>query len=770
MKFNFKIIFLGLVLMIAYIYASYTYISQTYHKQLHERYTETSIDLRGKLQTLINEKKEAILLLSLALSDSDSIKHLLLTKQYGKFNLDDFSDKLKHYSSLHNVWFQLIDNKGTSLYRSWTQKRGDNLLSARSDIIKVIQKPQIISTISVGKFDITFKSIVPIFKDNKFIGIVETIAKFNSIARKLQSIGIYNLLIVDKRYKEQLQFANKEHFFNDYYIANKQPDNKFLQLVVKNLQQYLHIKDFIINDNKLLTTHIILNLHKQHMAYFILAKPLSKIDISDIKNQNITLISIAAIIFILVALLVYYLYFVNYKRFIEKQTHLLEKNVEHKTKELQKQSQILKYQAEHDPLTKLPNRLLFIDRLKQALKHAKREKERVSVLFFDLDRFKEVNDTYGHEVGDKLLQEVTKRLKENRRSEDTVARLGGDEFTLLLLNQDEDGIIHIVNSIMEKMQKPFYINNLELYTTFSIGISSYPEDGSTHDELLRNADTAMYEAKASGKNNYHFYNAEMTKIAMQRIKLEKELRQALENNEFIAYFQPKIDVTENKVVGLEALIRWQHPTIGLIFPDQFIPFAEEIGLITAIDNYMMYTSMKQVLMWQQKGIECGKLSINLSARQLNSKSYLKELQSALNETGLDPKYLEIEITETHIMSDPDKAFKILKSIRDLGISISIDDFGTGYSSLSYLKKLPISKLKIDRSFVIDIPEEKDDVAIVKTIISLAKNLGLEIIAEGVERKEQVDFLVKEGCNDIQGYYFSKPLKIKDCKTFLKKYQ
>jgi diguanylate cyclase (GGDEF)-like protein len=455
---------------------------------------------------------------------------------------------------------------------------------------------------------------------------------------------------------------------------------------------------------------------------------------------------------------------------VSRQKELLEKNVALKTKELQKKSQKLKHQAEHDSLTHLPNRFLFLDRLKQALKQAQREQQVVSVLFLDLDRFKEINDTYGHDVGDKLLQLVTKRLLRARRKEDTVARLGGDEFTILLQDVSQNSVIHIVNKIIESMQEPFIINGMKHYTTFSIGISSYPDDADNAEDLLRNADTAMYKAKESGKNRYYFYHAEMTKLAFERIELEKELRRALENDEFEAYFQPKIDAKQHKVTGLEALIRWQHPIKGMIFPDKFIPFAEEIGLIGAIDDVMMRLSIQQVLEWHRKGIECGKISINLSARQLTSKNYIQELEETINDIGLDTRYIEIEITETHIMENPQHAMDILNKIRALGISISIDDFGTGYSSLSYLKKLPVTKLKIDRSFVMELPYDKDDVAIVKTIISLAKNLDLEIIAEGVEEKAQVDFLVREGCDNIQGYYFSKPLSKEDCEKFLKTFE
>ncbi len=770
MHFNYRISLLSLLLLIVYTYASYSYIDATYKKRLHEKYNEITFNVKNELQTLIDEKKEAILLLSLALSENNKIKSFLITNKQENFALDIFSTKLKKYSSLHNVWFQIISTEGISLYRSWTKEHGDDLTKMRKDIVQVIKKPQILSTIGIGKFDITFKSIVPLFDNtNKFIGIIETIAKFNSISKKLESKHIQNLLIVDKKYHNQLHFANKENFINGYYIANKSVDQQFTQEITKNLQQYLHIHTYIIKNHRLFTLYKLQNINKKNMAYFILSKDLKYINISDIMNQKFTLISISILIFIFFSSILYYLYFIDYKKFMKQQKKLLEQNVKYKTKQLQEQSRTLKYQAEHDPLTNLPNRLLFLDRLKQALKHAKRKNGRVSVLFFDLDRFKEVNDTYGHEIGDKLLQEVTKRLLENRREEDTIARLGGDEFTLLLINQDEEGILHIVNSIIEKMQKPFYINNLELYTTFSIGISSYPEDGNTYDELLRNADIAMYEAKANGKNKYHFYNTEMTKIAMQRIQLEKELRQALEKNEFIPYFQPKIDAKNNKIIGLESLIRWEHPKKGIIFPDAFIPFAEEIGLIDTIDNHIAKISMQKVLSWKNKGIYCGKLSVNLSTRQLASKNYLQEVQTLLKETNFDTNDLEIEITETHIMSDPDKAMEILNKIRSLGISIAVDDFGTGYSSLSYLKKLPITKLKIDKSFVTDIPKDKDDMIIVKTIISLAKNLNLELIAEGVERKEQIDFLLQEGCDIIQGYYFSKPLNPNECEKFLQKY-
>jgi len=752
--------------MFLYIYVGFTYIENTYKTQLDKKYMQEVFTIKTELSTLIKEKKEAVLLLSLSVSENDKVKKLLKEQHFTSIDLEQFSTKLKKYSSLHNVWFQILSNEGISLYRSWTSKHGDSVLLARADIAQLLHRPRVISPISVGKYDLTFKSIVPIFDKNHFIGLVETIAKFNSISKKLQMMHWDNYLLVDPRYKQQLHVP-KDRFIHSYYIAASSDEHNTLKKMLRTqLDVVINAHTYKIVNNMLVSIYTLKDVKSKDMAYFVLAKNLDCINTADIENQRKAQIAIAFVVFIAIALLLYYIYSINYKRFIEKQQKILQERVAQKTKELEEKSQTLKYHAEHDILTGLPNRLLFLDRLKEAIKHAYRYKERVTVLFLDLDRFKEINDTYGHETGDKLLQLVTKRLLEASREEDTVARLGGDEFTLILRNVSQNDILKVVKKIMDAMQEPFVINNVKHYTTFSIGISSYPEDGISHDTLLRNADIAMYKAKENGKNNYHFYNSEMTQKILERVELEKELHKALENKEFKAYYQPKVDAKHHKVIGLEALIRWQHPDKGIIYPDSFIPFAEEIGLIGEIDNYMMRMSMNDLLEWQKQSLECGRLSINLSARQLASKHYISELQNTLQEIGLDPQSLEIEITETHIMDNPQHAMQILKQIRSLGISISIDDFGTGYSSLSYLKKLPVTKLKIDKSFVDELPDDKDDVAIVKAIISLAKNLNLDIIAEGVENKEQVEFLVQEGCYDIQGYYFSKPLSKEECRKFL----
>jgi len=773
MKINFKIILVGLFPLLLFIYFASSYMQTSENIQKNQKYLEESIIIHNKLELLIKEKQEAILLISTSLSSNENIKNVLLSKNKNKdksnLKLKSFSLKLRESSSLRNVWFQIISPKGISLYRSWTDKHGDSLLDVRIEVSKIIKSPKIISSISTGKFDMTFKSMVPIFNNDEFIGIIETIAKFNSISKKMKNVGYNNLILVDKSYKQQLTNAFTTMFIDDYYVANLNADPTITKLVEKNsIASYIGDSKYKIDkeNNLFTTTYKLPDLDGNNMGYFIFSKKLDSIDISDIEHEQQTVLFVFILIFLSIGAMLYYFYIIKYKNFIESQNRILEESVEDKTKELQDKSEVLKYQAEHDVLTKLPNRMLFLDRLQQSLKHAKRRGQTVSILFLDLDRFKEINDTYGHDAGDKLLKHVTARLQETIREEDTVARLGGDEFTIILQNLTQAEIVKVVDKIIKYMQESFFINDIELFTSFSIGISNYPDDGDTPEILLRNADTAMYKAKDSGKNNYKFYNEEMTKVAFMRVELEKDLRNALLNNEFIPYFQPKIDADNFKIIGLEALIRWNHPTRGLVFPDEFIKFSEEIGLIKDIDNFMMEVSMKQVLQWRKEGLETGKLSINLSAKQLTSKSYVAELKNIIDTISYDPKYLEIEITESYIMHDPDKAIEILDEIRSLGISVAIDDFGTGYSSLAYLKKLPINKLKIDRSFVMDTPEDKADVAIVKTIISLANNLELEVIAEGVETKEQVDFLLKEGCPNIQGYYFSKPLSSSDCKEFI----
>ncbi|MFT5662533.1 MAG: EAL domain-containing protein (putative c-di-GMP-specific phosphodiesterase class I) [Sulfurimonas sp.] len=348
--------------------------------------------------------------------------------------------------------------------------------------------------------------------------------------------------------------------------------------------------------------------------------------------------------------------------------------------------------------------------------------------------------------------------------------MGGDEFTVVLEDVDESCTVKIAQKILTLMRKKVIIENTNIHTTFSIGISRYPEDGMTSDVLLRNADTAMYKAKEMGKNQYQFYNEGMTQLAMQKSKTEADLRLALENDEFIPYYQPKIDALNHTVIGMEALIRWQHPNLGLVMPGNFISVAEDTMLILPIDRWMMKETIEQLMKWKKEGIHTGQLSINLSMKQLEDENCIHNLKQLTKDLDNNIKNLELEITESQIMKNPELSIKLLTQIRELGITISIDDFGTGYSSLSYLKRLPIDRLKIDRSFIVDLPHDENDVAIVRAIIALAKSLKLSLIAEGVETKEQLDFLVEEGCPNIQGYYYSKPIPADKYREFLKKYQ
>ncbi|RLA10601.1 MAG: GGDEF domain-containing protein [Gammaproteobacteria bacterium] len=427
----------------------------------------------------------------------------------------------------------------------------------------------------------------------------------------------------------------------------------------------------------------------------------------------------------------------------------------------------LNYLAYYDDLTGLPNRYLFADRLQQALKEADRHEQLVAVLFIDLDQFKDINDSLGHDAGDSLLQEAAERLRDCTRASDTVARWGGDEFSVVLQDiQTIDNINIVADKIVQSFSSPFHIKNKTLFITASIGIILYPLDDNNVESLLKNADTAMYHAKENGRNNYQYYNHEMTVRLEQRLKLENELRQALAGNEFVLFYQPQIDIKKDTVVGLEALIRWQHPQQGLIAPDRFISAAEETGLIVPIGEWVLREACKQNQALQAFGLPPTKVSVNLSPRQLREPNLVQHVEQALQEAGLEPALLDLEITESMLMIDVERVTRALKELSAIGVTISVDDFGTGYSSLAYLKQFPITTLKIDRSFIRDIPESKDDMSITIAIINMAKGLGIKTVAEGVEIEAQLEFLKQHKCNLMQGYYFSKPIAFDEIVTLL----
>ncbi|MFZ5640685.1 MAG: EAL domain-containing protein, partial [Bacillota bacterium] len=416
------------------------------------------------------------------------------------------------------------------------------------------------------------------------------------------------------------------------------------------------------------------------------------------------------------------------------------------------------HQTYHDPLTGLPNRILFNDRLALALVQAQPNQDMLAVLFLDLDRFKIVNDMLGHAVGDRVLKEVAGRIKECLQKSDTIARLGGDEFTILLprISHEEDAA-KVAQKIIQAFQLPWMLGNQEFHITVSVGIALYPNDGDDAESLLKHADTAMCRAKDQGRNNYQLYTPAMNAKIMERLTMENSLRYALKRNEFTVFYQPQVNTASGQITGMEALVRWLHPDRGLVGPVEFIPLAEDTGLIIPIGEWVLHTACAQNKAWQESGLQPVRVTVNISACQFQQQNLVNTVAQALKQTGLDPQWLELEITESALMQDLDFTIKVLQDLRDMGVRISVDDFGTGYSSLNYLKRFPIHTLKIDRSFVRDITDNPEDAAIVSAIIVLAHNLNLNLIAEGVETPDQLAFLKHCRCCEMQGYLFSKPL-------------
>ena len=430
----------------------------------------------------------------------------------------------------------------------------------------------------------------------------------------------------------------------------------------------------------------------------------------------------------------------------------------------------LGYQTQHDSLTDLPNRLLYMDRLNHAMQKATRSQKKLAVMFMDLDRFKQINDSLGHEAGDKIIQLLAQRLSLILRSADTVARFGGDEFTILLEDITEvSAAAEIASKIIKTMDEPFVIDDHLLHLTLSAGISIYPDDGDSAEILIRNADTAMYRAKEEGRNLHVFYNKEMTDKTYFNMMMVKNIRTALTLNEFELYYQPQIDVVENTLLGVEALIRWKTAN-GFISPGVFIPIAEEAGLIHKIGEFVFSQATSQIARWYAQGYKPGRVAINLSAIELQKENFAQSVIQRLADAQCKSEWIELEITEGYTMKHAKEAIKMLQRLKDAGIHLSIDDFGTGYSSLSYLQKLPVHKLKIDQSFVRDVPGNEGSEAIVKSIIFLAKSMHFDIIAEGVETQEQQNYLVSKGCSAIQGYYNAKPMPASEMEALLQKYK
>jgi diguanylate cyclase (GGDEF)-like protein len=437
--------------------------------------------------------------------------------------------------------------------------------------------------------------------------------------------------------------------------------------------------------------------------------------------------------------------------------HLESKTRRH-NEQLEQANAQLQHVATHDALTGLPNRLLLGDRLEQMIAQAERRGRRFAVMMMDLDRFKSINDSLGHHSGDELLKEAARRLLARLRRTDTLARLAGDEFVVVLHEiaslRDAESV---ASSILQDISRPIALSGLEVHVSASIGISVYPENGTDAETLLQHADAAMYHAKKNGRNGFQFFTSTMNAFARERLELENGLRRAINRGEFELHYQPKVDVESGRIDSAEALIRWRHPQRGLIAPGGFIPVAEETGLIVSIGEWVLREACSQARTWQNSGVGSIRVAVNLSAQQFRQKNLVEVVGSALQEAGLEPRFLELELTESAVMHDAESSIEILRRLSGLGVRISVDDFGTGYSSLSYLRRLPLDKLKIDHSFIKEVTTSRDDAQIVRAIVSLAHSLHLKVIAEGVETQEQLAFLRDLGCDQYQGYLRSPPV-------------
>ena len=421
----------------------------------------------------------------------------------------------------------------------------------------------------------------------------------------------------------------------------------------------------------------------------------------------------------------------------------------------------LNHLAYHDALTDLPNQVLFKDRLRQAIALSRRNDHLQAVLLLNLDRFKAINDSLGYTAGDRLLQSVAQRLTSCVRESDTVARFGGDEFAVLLTNipRSQDAA-NVARAIKQALDQAFLFEDQEIFVASSIGISMYPHDGRDTAGLLKTAGVALDRAKVQGGNNFHFYTAGGTTRALKQLVLESNIRPGLDRSEFFVQYQPQVDIRSFQVVGMEALVRWQHPSLGLLYPGEFVTIAEETGLIIALGDFVMRAACAQNKNWQDKGLQQMRMSVNFSARQFQQPTFITDVSHILKETNLDPRWLELELTESSIMKDPDEAIEKLHELKLMGINVAIDDFGTGYSSLNYLKRFPIDTLKIDKTFVSDVCKDPHDTAIVRAIINLGHALDLTVVAEGVETKEQLQYLSALECDVVQGFLFSKALSVK----------
>ena len=456
------------------------------------------------------------------------------------------------------------------------------------------------------------------------------------------------------------------------------------------------------------------------------------------------------------------------KQLLERTINLNSRELDEANSLLTKQTKEISQLATIDALTGLANRHLYNDKIVQAVNSSKQNDNKFVIMFIDLDNFKTVNNSLGHHIGDLLLRHVAERLLSCIQKSDTVARMGGDEFTILLEEiQDVDDTSKISKNILDELSRPFHLDGQEIMLTASIGISVFPSDGTDLVSLSKHADTAMYHAKKQGRNNYQFYHPAMSVKALEHIAFESRLRKAVYRREFVLHYQPQLDINSGKIIGMEALVRWQSPEFGMVMPSDFIPLAEETGLISPIGEWVLHSACMQNKVWQKAGFKKIKVAVNVSGQQLQSSNFTSAVDSALKISSLSPEFLDLELTESTVMQRRKHSINILHELKERGIHLSIDDFGTGYSSLSNLKRISIDKLKIDRSFISDISDNPDATTIIEAIIAMAQSMNLQVLAEGVETLKQFDFLSEIGCDQIQGYLASKPVPAGEMEQFLR---
>ncbi|WP_193111554.1 EAL domain-containing protein [Sulfurimonas paralvinellae] len=610
---------------------------------------------------------------------------------------------------------------------------------------------------------------------DKTYGVVKDSAVFDDLKKLYPGI---KLVAVESVYDGLQRVSNGEL----YGFINMAPT------IAYNMQEHAII-DIKISAKLSTGYKLATAVRKDNTAlYKIMSKLVDKLDestktqiemrwLSLIKEEKVDYSLIYKILFVFAFILAG----IAYRHFtLKRLNRQLEKKVEEKTQELQKLNQELEakvikktkeliHQSNYDLLTGLPNRVLFLNRLEKAIENAKSHNKIFGLLFIDIDKFQSINESFGYNIGDEVLKAVSQKFLTLMSESDTLSRLSGDELTIIVENPENiDTLTQLAQHILELFKKPIIVGKENLYISVSIGISIYPRDAHTSKDILKNADAAMHRAKEKGRNNFQYYSAVLTKQASERLKIQVSLLQAIENKEFVVYYQPQIDIVQNKLLGMEALVRWKKEG-EMISPAEFIPLAEESGLIVEIDRLVMDMAIAQFSQWCKAGLEPGTLSLNLAVKHLESDFFISMLRKKIKKYNFDTKRLELEVTESDLMKDTQKVIRDLHAIHALGIHIALDDFGTGYSSLSYLKKLPIDKLKIDQSFVRDIPDDEEDSAIVKAIIAMAKSLGLTTIAEGVETQSQREFLYANGCESIQGYFYSKPIPAKEMEAFMKSF-